>query len=186
MTSTSDSSLVAQLPQITSFDIAPDLSLYATGDDDGNIRIGSLSRAGQPLKAKPHLSSILSLRFFPSSKVVLTTSNDFTLSIMSAQDLSIPRTLKAHTRAVTDSAIISRGKNVLSCAKVNSSDSCRARMLLSEKSVLFLLPRMAQFVYGMWALAPKSMSWVPVAILPCTRCHWEVWSLSYTNLQTAK
>jgi len=106
-----------QLSPITAFDVAPDSSLYATGDDDGNIHVGSLTISDQPRKSKPHLSSILSLRFFPSSKVILTTSNDFSLSIISAEDLSIPRNLRAHSRAVTDSAIISRGKNVLSCAK---------------------------------------------------------------------
>jgi proteasomal ATPase-associated factor 1 len=109
-----------QLSQITAFDVAPDLSLYATGDGNGNLRVATLSGGTQPLTSKPHLSTILSLRFFPSSKVILTASNDFSLSIISAEDLSVPRTLKAHTRAVTDSAIISRGRNVLSCAKVSN------------------------------------------------------------------
>ncbi|KAF8587734.1 WD40 repeat-like protein [Ramaria rubella] len=106
-----------QLPQVTAFDVAPDLSLYATGDSDGNLRVSTTSGNGRPLISKPHLSTILSLSFFPSSKVILTASNDFKLSIISAEDLSVPRTLKAHTRAVTDLSIISRGKNVLSCAK---------------------------------------------------------------------
>ena len=108
--------------------MAPDLSLYATGDRNGNIRISSLSGISQILTSKPHFSTILSLRFFPSSKVILTTSNDFSLSVISAENLSVPRTLKAHTRAVTDSGIISRGKNVLSCAKVNSSKLLISRL----------------------------------------------------------
>ncbi|KAF8512950.1 WD40-repeat-containing domain protein [Hysterangium stoloniferum] len=103
--------------QIAAFDVAPDASLYATGDGDGNLRVSSTSGSGKILTSKPHKSTILSLRFFPSSKVILTSSNDFALSIISATDLSVPRTLKAHTRAVTDSAIISKGRNVISCSK---------------------------------------------------------------------
>lgn len=50
---------------------------------------------------------------FPSSEVVISTSSDLTARIFSALDGSNPRTLKGHTAAVTDSAIIERGRHVL-------------------------------------------------------------------------
>lgn len=50
---------------------------------------------------------------FPSSEVVLSSSSDLTARIFSALDGSNPRTLKGHTAAVTDTAIIGRGKHVL-------------------------------------------------------------------------
>lgn len=39
------------------------------------------------------------------------------LSVISAVDMSVPRKLKGHSRSVTDTAILERGKNVVSCAK---------------------------------------------------------------------
>lgn len=104
--------------EITAFDVAPDTALYAVGDGNGNLRVSSTDGKGEIHSSKPHVSTILSVRFFPSSKVILTASNDFKLSIISAEDLTVPRILKGHSRAVTDTAIISRGRNVLSCAKV--------------------------------------------------------------------
>lgn len=80
--------------------------------------------------SRPHLSTVTSLQFFPSSRVLLTTGVDFTLTILSADSPSTPpterdsptkvspvRSLKGHSRAVTAAAIISRGRNVLSGAK---------------------------------------------------------------------
>ena len=69
-----------------------------------------------------------SLRFFPSSRVVLTSSTDFSLGILSAEPPETPtgyatakatpaRTLRGHTRAVTSTGIIARGRNVLSGSK---------------------------------------------------------------------
>lgn len=79
---------------------------------------------------KCHLSTVTSLRFFPSSTVLLTAGGDFTLSILPADPTapSIPphsdpirispvRTLKGHTRVVTSTGIISRGRTVISGAK---------------------------------------------------------------------
>lgn len=105
--------------EFTAFDVAPDASIYATGDHNGNVSVGSTSGSGSASKFKNavHASTILSLRFFPSSKVILTAGNDFTLAVISAEDLSVPRKLKGHTRAVTDCGIISKGRNVLSCSK---------------------------------------------------------------------
>lgn len=91
----------------------------ASGDYDGSIVIQptSTTTTSTPQSSKIHLSTVLSLRFFPSSQVLLSSSSDNSLSIISATDLSVPRTLKGHTRGVTDTAIIDRGRNILSCAK---------------------------------------------------------------------
>lgn len=76
--------------------------------------------------SKVHLSTVTSLHFFPSSRVLLTAGNDFTLNILPAEPLqhgvtpppiSPARTLRGHTRAITSTAIISRGRNVVSGAK---------------------------------------------------------------------
>ena len=149
--------------QITAFDVSPDGALYAIGDGDGNVTVSSTSGHGKVLSSKPHLSTILGIRFFPSSKVILTNSNDFSLSIISADDLSVPRTLKGHSRAVTDSAIVSRGKNVLSCAKV-----CPLNLHL----FVYQQPhRMGPSVYGKSDPHPKSASGDPKATLPYIKCH---------------
>jgi len=47
------------------------------------------------------------------SIVVLSGSSDFQLRIWSVLDGSNPVTLKAHTKGITDSAVIDRGRNVL-------------------------------------------------------------------------
>ncbi|KAG8924494.1 hypothetical protein FRC02_010398 [Tulasnella sp. 418] len=110
-----------QIPKaIHSFDISPNNKLYATGHEDGSIVVSPItSTPGAPTTptSRPHLSTILSLKFFPSSEVILASSLDMSLSIISAIDLSVPRQLKGHSRAVTDTAIIEKGRNVLSSGR---------------------------------------------------------------------
>lgn len=67
---------------------------------------------------------MVSLKFFPSSRVLLSTGQDFSLTVLPADLPDVPsstgthispvRTMRAHTRPVTDSAIIALGRNVLS------------------------------------------------------------------------
>ncbi|KAG8946647.1 hypothetical protein FRC04_011541 [Tulasnella sp. 424] len=105
---------------IQAFDISPNGSLFVTGIDSGSISVQSTSTSSSsapPKTGKPHVSSITSLRFFPSSEVILAGSLDMSVSIISAVDLSVPRKFKGHSRAVTDTAIVERGRNVVSCAK---------------------------------------------------------------------
>ncbi|KDQ52262.1 hypothetical protein JAAARDRAFT_40382 [Jaapia argillacea MUCL 33604] len=123
--------------KITAFDVSPDGTRFATGFDDGSVHLTPIisrsqsqahgsSGSGQPA-AKIHLTTVSDLRFFPSSRVLLSAGEDFALSILPADllhDSSTPppnfspvRTLKGHKRAITRTAIISRGRNVLSCAK---------------------------------------------------------------------
>ncbi|KAI0629277.1 WD40 repeat-like protein [Trametes polyzona] len=115
--------------QITAFDVSPDGSQFATGFHDGSLYIRpTASPSALPTAySKPHLSTVTSLQFFPSSRVVLTAGADFSLSILPADPpastpyttakVSPARTLRGHTRAITSTAIIARGRNVLSGSK---------------------------------------------------------------------
>ena len=118
---------MGQPTQITAFDISPDGSQIATGYDDGTVIFESTSthtKKFQNTTPNIHAAYVSSLRFFPSSRVLLTAGADFTLNILPAEqvDTVVPvspvRTLKGHTRAITDTAIVSKGRNVLSSAKV--------------------------------------------------------------------
>ncbi|EGO00988.1 hypothetical protein SERLA73DRAFT_71954 [Serpula lacrymans var. lacrymans S7.3] len=127
-----------KLPQhITAFDVSPDGTQFAVGFLSGTVQIHpTTSSSTQPevsriTVARPHHSSLTSLRFFPSSRVLLTAGADFTLTILPAEPvptssslnssvsktISPVRTLKGHTQSIVSSAIIARGRNVLSCAK---------------------------------------------------------------------
>ncbi|EIW58621.1 WD40 repeat-like protein [Trametes versicolor FP-101664 SS1] len=115
--------------QITAFDVAPDGSQFATGYHDGSVYIRSTTSSTAPPTAfsKSHLSTVTSIRFFPSSRVILSAGADFSLSILSADPpesssyttvkATPARTLRGHTRAITSTAIIARGRNVLSGSK---------------------------------------------------------------------
>lgn len=116
-----------QPTQITAFDISPDGSQIATGYNDGAVVFESTSLSTKKFRnvtPKVHATYVSSLRFFPSSRVVLTGGADFVLHILPAEqvEVAVPvspvRTLKGHVRVVTDAAIVSKGRNVLSCAKV--------------------------------------------------------------------
>lgn len=71
---------------------------------------------------KPHKSTTTSLRFFPSSRVLLSAGADFTLCILPADPapassaLTPARTLMGHRRAITSTAIVARGRNILSAS----------------------------------------------------------------------
>ena len=115
--------------RITAFGISPDGTQFVTGFHDGSIRIFTTDSTPPRKIPKLHLSTVTYLQFFPSSRVLLTAGADFTLTILPAElpsaDSSSPvaipapvRTLKGHhTRAITSTAIISRGRNVVSGAK---------------------------------------------------------------------
>ncbi|KAJ7612085.1 WD40 repeat-like protein [Roridomyces roridus] len=109
--------------RITAFDVAPDGSQFATGFLDGSVHIYSAAQKTPPAETafgKPHKSTTNSLRFFPSSRVLLSAGADFTLCILPAElapassALSPVRTLMGHRRAITSTAIVSRGRNVIS------------------------------------------------------------------------
>ncbi|TFK50371.1 WD40 repeat-like protein [Heliocybe sulcata] len=123
--------------QISAFDVSPDGTQIATGYNDGTIFLSpatSVSRTSAnadsaKLSCKPHLTTVTSLQFFPSSRVLLSAGADFMLHILPAEaadgesatsdapSFKPVRTLKAHTRYITSTAMVSRGRNVLSSAK---------------------------------------------------------------------
>ncbi|KAH0586417.1 Proteasomal ATPase-associated factor 1 [Termitomyces sp. J132] len=134
-----------QRPQrITAFDVAPDSSRLATGFLDGSIFLypttpaSSFSKYSLAQKttptiseravSRPHLSTATHLQFFPSSRVLLSSGADFSLTVLPA-DLPEPspnvttstrltpvRILRAHTRPITSTVMIGPGRNVLSAS----------------------------------------------------------------------
>ncbi|KAJ7615124.1 WD40-repeat-containing domain protein [Mycena rosella] len=88
--------------RITAFDVAPDGSQFATGFLDGSVHIYGTEMKNPPAESafgKPHKSTTTSLQFFPSSAA-----------------LTPARTLMGHRRAITSTAIVARGRNVLSAS----------------------------------------------------------------------
>jgi proteasomal ATPase-associated factor 1 len=92
----------------------------------GNIAEGEVQKT-----LTGHLSDVTTVQFFPSNLVLLSGGADFQLKIWSAIDGSNPVTLKGHTSgtlnnksnlcifisyntvAITSTAIIEKGRNVL-------------------------------------------------------------------------
>lgn len=88
---------------------------YAVGGADGVLYTGTWSHepfGGEYVTCEGHASDVTSVRFFPSAQVVLSTSVDMRARIVSALDGTCPRVLEGHTRAVNDSAIFGRGREV--------------------------------------------------------------------------
>ncbi|KAG7090031.1 hypothetical protein E1B28_011651 [Marasmius oreades] len=136
--------------RITSLAISPDQSQFAVGLLDGSIylypivpprtavkypepQVAEVLHIRQTLvealgKKTAHKSTVTSLRFFPSSRVLLSGGADFTMSIWPAEPLppssmsqktaspTPARTLMAHTRPISSVAInpLDRGRTVLS------------------------------------------------------------------------
>ncbi|PWN18042.1 hypothetical protein BCV69DRAFT_314886 [Microstroma glucosiphilum] len=63
-----------------------------------------------------HVGDVQAASFLPSSLVLLTASSDLTLRLYSAQDGICPRVFKGHKRAVTSTAILGRGKRIVSAS----------------------------------------------------------------------
>ncbi|KAF9523680.1 WD40-repeat-containing domain protein [Crepidotus variabilis] len=131
--------------RITGFDVAPDSSRFATGYLDGSVYLyptssytststshlpQSIDVTNKKTISKPHLSTVTSLKFFPSSRVLLCSGQDFSLSILPAglpDDSGSPvsfgtritpaRTMRGHTRAVTGTGIIGVGRNIVSTSR---------------------------------------------------------------------
>lgn len=88
---------------------------YAVGGADGVLHTGTWSHelfGSEDVTCEGHASDVTSVRFFPSAQVVLSTSVDMRARIVSALDGTCPRVLEGHTRAVNDSAIFGRGREV--------------------------------------------------------------------------
>lgn len=81
----------------------------------------SKSNGNALLEYSGHVSDINKVYFFPSGVVLVSCSLDMQIKIVCADTGSNPRTLIGHTRSVTDIAIVSRGRNIISVSK-----DCRA------------------------------------------------------------
>lgn len=64
-----------------------------------------------------HCGDIYCCRWFPSVKVVLSSGADLRIKIWSAETGECVGTLVGHTKAVTDLAIVDRGRNIISVSK---------------------------------------------------------------------
>ncbi|KAJ3773787.1 WD40-repeat-containing domain protein [Lentinula raphanica] len=114
----------------------PTSSMYSPSKSTYTSRrqalVSTTSTNVSPALHKAHKSTVTSLRFFPSSRVLLSTGADFTLHIFpadpipasmassessqSSKRVSSVRTLIAHTRSVTSSAMIDRGRSIISAS----------------------------------------------------------------------
>ncbi|KAK0441340.1 WD40 repeat-like protein [Armillaria borealis] len=114
--------------RITAFALSPNRSQFACGFLDGSAQLFRASPALSTPTAfyRSHKSTLTSLQFFPSSRVLLSTSADFSLQILPADSDAITsstapapdpaRTLRAHTRRITATAMIGPGRSILSAA----------------------------------------------------------------------
>ncbi|KAF9442568.1 WD40 repeat-like protein [Macrolepiota fuliginosa MF-IS2] len=122
--------------RITAFDVSPDTTRFATGHLDGSVviypsastSIQQVNTSKCKLVSKAHVSNVSSLTFFPSSRVLLSTGADFSLSILSSEfpeswsesssglgtRVNPVRVLRAHTRGVTSACILGLGRNIIS------------------------------------------------------------------------
>ncbi|KAL1459410.1 hypothetical protein WDU94_011394 [Cyamophila willieti] len=73
------------------------------------------------LEFKGHSGDVNKAYYFPSGVVTISCSLDMQIKIVCAETGNNPRTLIGHTRSVTDLAIVSKGKNIISVSK-----DCRA------------------------------------------------------------
>lgn len=120
-----------QIPKrVNSLDISSTRPLLAVGGDDGALVVLDLSASdpttttsSPPLKLKGCKGDICDTRFFPSGEVLLSSTLSSMIHVHSAVAAAGPlstepaRTLTAHTRPVTASAILDRGRHVLSASK---------------------------------------------------------------------
>ncbi|KAI9207934.1 WD40-repeat-containing domain protein [Polychytrium aggregatum] len=100
---------------ILSVSESPDGAYHAIGGRNGVLKLYS-SDGTYKLDLEGHVGDVCSVRFFPSSKVILSGSMDSRLKIWGL-DGSNPVTLAGHGGGVLDTAIIDRGRNVLSCSR---------------------------------------------------------------------
>ena len=71
------------------------------------------ARLGKKTALKGHVGDVRFAKFFPSNRVVLSTSSDLTCRIWDPFTGDNPRTLEGHKRAVLSAGIIGRGRTVL-------------------------------------------------------------------------
>ena len=124
--------------RITAFSVSPDSSRIATAYMDGAVLLYPTSPPGvastsilpervnvtrSKMICRSHVSVVTSLKFFPSSRVILSSGQDFSLCVIPADLPETPpyetrvvpaRVMRGHSGTVTDTAIIGVGRNVIS------------------------------------------------------------------------
>ncbi|KAJ3241687.1 Proteasomal ATPase-associated factor 1 [Chytriomyces hyalinus] len=107
---------------IGALSLSPSATLVVVGGNDGFLRVLSTSDL-EPTSTNfvGHLGDITTARFFPSSSVLLTSASDLTIKIWDAVSGACPVTMGpkdgGHTRPVTSTGIIDRGRNIITSAK---------------------------------------------------------------------
>ncbi|KAJ6567063.1 WD40-repeat-containing domain protein [Mycena capillaripes] len=155
--------------RITAFDVAPDGSQFATGFLDGSVHIYGTAMKNPPAETafgKVHKSTTNSLRFFPSSRVLLSAGADFTLCILPADPapassaLTSARTLMGHKRAITSTAIVARGRNILS----SSLDGTVRLWDVSSGEKIHILPATGYAPVTSMSLGERATSTLPEGV----------------------
>ncbi|KAJ1553121.1 hypothetical protein HK405_008880, partial [Cladochytrium tenue] len=122
---------------ISALGASPSGQLLIVGTEDGGVAVydsssGSVTGASDGSLATPrlrlagHKGEVTSARFFPSGEVMLTSSADLTARVWGISGIN-PVTLGgasassrgspvAHSRPITDTAILATGRNVVTCA----------------------------------------------------------------------
>ncbi|KAJ1997905.1 hypothetical protein GGI04_005227, partial [Coemansia thaxteri] len=96
------------------FDVSPFGGLAVVGGDDGVLDVYDTRSNRHRAQLAGHVGDLTSSVFFPSGQVVLSGASDMRLRVWSASDGTNPTTLTGHTSAITDTAIVGVGKNILS------------------------------------------------------------------------
>ncbi|KAK9475299.1 WD40-repeat-containing domain protein [Dipodascopsis tothii] len=100
-------------PPAAVFDVSPGGELVAAGGADGVLAI--VDRAGRErVRTEAHAIYVARVRFFPSGQVVLTAGGDMQIKLWDALSGDCARAFRGHRRAVTDIAMVGRGRNFVS------------------------------------------------------------------------
>jgi proteasomal ATPase-associated factor 1 len=102
--------------QLYAVDLSMDEKYLVVGGTDGLCVLWNALDNQKVLDFQGHISDVTTVRFFPSSKVVLTGSMDFNLRIWSVENGQCAAILSGgHCGSVEDTAILGKGRNVMSC-----------------------------------------------------------------------
>ncbi|ORY48870.1 WD40 repeat-like protein [Rhizoclosmatium globosum] len=109
--------------QITALDIAQSGAHVVVGGEDGLLKVFSTDPdwTETPAVFVGHFGDLTTVKFFPSSTVLLTSAMDLQLKIWDAVSGDCAMTMGpkqgGHTRPVVETAIIDRGRNIISAGK---------------------------------------------------------------------
>ncbi|KAK8870006.1 hypothetical protein IAR55_000576 [Kwoniella newhampshirensis] len=106
--------------QINSLSLNPKSAHIVLGGPDGYAIIVPTSSDSNvekdSVRLKGHVGDVRDVKWFPSGEVILTASSDLSLRVFGRDGIN-PRTFKGHTRAITSTAILGVGKQIVSGSK---------------------------------------------------------------------